>query len=103
MDSTTLCALAGPVISFVVSALKRISIIKRYPKLTSIFISTILGSIVSIHGSYNGISFTDIIQCILIQFSGSVATHEAVTNQIQKVIPLGKDDGSSGDFDRRSL
>lgn len=95
MDSTTLCALAGPVISIVVSALKKISIIKRYPKLTSFFISTILGSVVSIHGSYNGISFADLTTCILIQFSGSVGFHEAVTNQIQKVVPIGKDDSST--------
>lgn len=94
MDSTTLCALAGPVISIVVSALKKISIIKRYPKLTSMFISAILGSVVSIHGSYNGISYADIFTCIMIQFSGSVGFHEAVTNQVQKVLPIGTDDGT---------
>jgi hypothetical protein len=104
MDQTTLCLIAGPVISFVVSALKKISIIKKYPKLTAMFISAILGSVVSVTGSYHGVNYADIVQCILIQFTGAVGTHEAITNQVQK-IDLGGGDSESGehDFSRGSL
>lgn len=96
MDQTTLCLIAGPVISFVVSALKKIAIVKRYPKLTAMLASAILGSVVSITGSYHGVDFSDIVQCILIQFTGAVGTHEAITNQVQK---LGGDDTESGAHD----
>jgi hypothetical protein len=85
MDSTTICLLVSPVVSFVVSGLKKIPWIKNYPKVTAMVISAILGSVVSVTGSYHGISYSDIFQCILIQFSGAVATHEAITNQVQKL------------------
>lgn len=81
-----ICLLIAPLISFVVSVLKKIPFVKAYPKSVVFFISAIVGGWTSTHGSPQGIDYTQIVTCILAQFSGAVATHEAVTNQVQKVI-----------------
>lgn len=86
MDSSLICTAAGPVISFVVSGLKKIPFIKNNPKWTAFAISAILGSVVSVTGSYHGISYSDIAQCILIQFAGAVTTHEAVVEPIKEKV-----------------
>lgn len=93
MSPDIICLAISPLISFVVSALKRISIVKRYPKTASFFISAIVGSFTAVHGSPQGIDYSQIVLCVLAQFSGAVATHEAVTNQVQKVVAFGGDDG----------
>lgn len=103
MDTSLICTIAGPAISVIVSALKKIPLVKRYPKFVTFFISAVVGSFTSIHGAVAGISYADLIQCVLIQFSTAVATHEAVTNQVQKVIPLGVDNttpSNPNDFNR---
>lgn len=89
MNDQTICLLISPLISFVVSALKRIPIVKRFPKFAAFFISSLVGAWTATHGSQPGIDYNTIAQCILIQFSGAVATHEAVTNQVQKVVDVG--------------
>jgi len=85
MDSNATCLLLGPLISFVVSALKKIPFVKRFPKSAALFISALVGTWTATHGSPNGIDYATIAQCVLEQFAAAVATHESVTNQIQKV------------------
>lgn len=85
MDSNATCLLLGPLISFVVSALKKIPFVKRFPKSAALFISALVGTWTATHGSPSGIDYATIVQCVLEQFATAVATHESVTNQIQKV------------------
>lgn len=89
MSPEIICLAIAPLVSFVVSALKKISFVKRFPKSATFFISSIVGVWTATHGTPTGIDYGAIVQCILIQFSGAVATHEAVTNQVQKVVNLG--------------
>jgi hypothetical protein len=101
MDQSLACVAAGPIISVVVSALKRIPFVKKYPKTVAFFVAAVTGSVTSYLGT-NGVAVGDIIQCVLVQFSTAVATHESVTNQLQK---FGDGNGESGehDFSRGSL
>lgn len=86
MNPDAICLLIAPLISFVVSILKKIPFVKSYPKSVAFFISAIVGGFTSVHGSPPGVDYSDIVRCVLAQFAGAVATHEAVTNQVQKVI-----------------
>lgn len=96
MDQSLACVVAGPIISAVVSVLKKIPFVKKYPKTVAFFVAAVTGSVTSYLGT-NGIAVGDIIQCVLVQFSTAVATHEAVTNQVQKIGIGG--DGESGEHD----
>ena len=84
MDANTICLVAGPLISFLVSALKAIPWVKNNPKWVAFAISAILGSVTSLTGMYHGISIAELAQCVLIQFAGAVTTHEAVVNPIKE-------------------
>lgn len=85
MNVSLICGLAGPIISFLVSLLKGISFINKYPKITAFILSVITGAATTFFGDQTqGIG--QLVQCILIPFAGAVATHEAVTNQVQKVV-----------------
>lgn len=92
------CLLAGPVISFVVSFLKRIPFVKRFPKSAAGFISMAVGAYQATHGSLPGIDYGTLVSCILINFSAAIATHEAVTEQVAKVTTDG---GTTNSKDRR--
>lgn len=94
MDTNATCLLLGPVISFVVSGLKKIPFVKRFPKSAALFIASLVGAYASTHGSPTGIDYAAIVQCVLAQWALAVATHESVTNQIQK---LTDKNGSPGD------
>lgn len=91
MDTSTICIVAGPIISIIVSALKRIPFVKRYPKSVAFFISAVAGTVTSLYGNVGGLSIADLTQCVIVQFSAAVATHEAITNQVQKI-------GSDSDY-----
>lgn len=84
MNISLICGFAGPVISFLVSGLKAIDLVKRYPKWTAFALSIITGAATTFFvDQTQGIG--QLVQCILIPFAGAVATHEAVTNQVQKL------------------
>lgn len=89
MSPDIICLAIAPLISFVVSALKKIPFVKRFPKSAAFFISAIVGGWTATHGSTPGIDYASIVQCVLTQFAGAVATHEAVVNQVQKVVDVG--------------
>lgn len=84
MDSNATCLLLGPLISFVVSGLKKIPFVKRFPKSAALFISALVGTWTATHGSPAGIDYMTIVRCVLEQFAGAVATHETVTEPITK-------------------
>lgn len=94
MEVSMICVAAGPIISIIVSALKRIPFVKRYPKSVAFFISAVAGTVTSMYGNVGGLSIAELTQCVIVQFSAAVATHEAVTNQLPK-IGLG-----SGDYEK---
>lgn len=93
MSPEFICLSIAPLISFVVSALKKIPFVKRYPKSAAFFISAIVGGWTASHGSPVGVDYGAIVQCVLTQFAGAVATHEAVTNQVQKVVSFSNGNG----------
>lgn len=84
MDSNAMCLLLGPLISFVVSALKKIPFVKRFPKSAALFVSALVGTWTATHGSPAGIDYATIVRCVLEQFAAAVATHESVVNPITK-------------------
>lgn len=79
----TACLLAGPVISGGVSVLKRIPLVKKYPKTISFIFSAITGASASIVGNV-GTEWVQLVECTLVPFAGSIATYEAVTRQVKK-------------------
>lgn len=82
MDSNATCLVLGPVISFVVSFLKRIPFVKNNPKWIALFFSIATGAYTATHGSAPGVDWGTVFQCVLAQFALSVATHEVVTQPI---------------------
>lgn len=80
--SADMCLMFGPIVSFVVSFLKRIPFVKNNPKWVTLFFTIATGAYTATHGSPAGIDWAAILQCVLVQFSTAVATHEAVTNTI---------------------
>jgi hypothetical protein len=82
MGESMICTIAGPLISFVVSGLKKIPLVNKYPKFAAFFISALVGTFTAVHGSVAGISYSDIVSCVLIQFSAAVATHEAIVKPV---------------------
>jgi hypothetical protein len=89
MGSDAVCLLIGPLVSFVVSALKRIPFVKRFPKSAAFFISSLVGAYTSAHGSTPGIDYAAIIQCVLVQFATAVATHEAIVQPVTDKLVKG--------------
>lgn len=77
------CLIYGPVVSFVVSFLKRIPFVKNNPKWVTLFFTMATGAWTATHGSMPGIDWSAILSCVLVQFSTAVATHEAITNTVQ--------------------
>jgi len=100
MDTSLACVAAGPIISVVVSALKKIPFVKKYPKTVAFFVAAVTGSVTSYLGT-DGVAFGDIVKCVLVQFSTAVATHESVTNQIQKIDLGGDSELREHDFNGR--
>lgn len=96
--SDAICLLAGPVISFVVSFLKKIPLVKRFPKSAAGFISMAVGAYTATHGSTPGIDYGTLVQCILTNFAAAVATHEAIVEPVAKVTTDG---GTINSKDRR--
>lgn len=78
MDDATVCLAIAPVVSFVVSFLKRIPFVKSNPKMIALFFSIAVSALATLHGAAGGIDYTTLLRCVLVQFSGAVATHEIV-------------------------
>lgn len=81
MPGLDMCLVFGPVISFVVSFLKRIRFVKNNPKYVTLFFSLAVSAFGMLH-STNGIDWSTVLSCVLTQFSTGVATHEVV-NTVQ--------------------
>lgn len=73
-----MCLTFGPVITAVVSVLKRVPFIARNPKWVALIISSVVGAYTATRGSAPGVDVAVLVQCVLTQFSASVATFEAV-------------------------
>jgi hypothetical protein len=82
--SVDMCLIYGPIISFVVSFLKRIPFVKNNPKWVALFFTLATGAWTATHGSMPGIDWGTILQCVLAQFAATVATHEVIVHPIQK-------------------
>jgi hypothetical protein len=78
-----ICLTLGAAISFVVSFLKRIPLVKRNPKVVAFVLATLSSVLMPLVGA-NPVTWKVIVMCVLAQFAASVTTHEAVVNPIQE-------------------
>jgi hypothetical protein len=81
--------LIGSVISFVVSALKRVPFIKDHPKTACAVLSTVVPASVALYGQVKGVEVApvqDLLAALATQFASSVTTHETVTHTANSVI-----------------
>lgn len=87
MDSGNAACLAyGAAISFLVSLLKSVPLVKRYPKLAVAVLAAGVAALrVSVAAS-GGMDWGALAECALIQFAGGVTTHEAIAHPINKRI-----------------
>lgn len=78
-----ICLIAGPIISFVTSAVKKIPWIGANPKKFAGILATITGVATGLMvGHPSGPTVQHIVQCILTNFGLSVATYETVTKAV---------------------
>lgn len=73
-----ICLALSPIVTAIVSLLKRIPLVKNNPKWVAFFISAVVGTYAATHNSAPGIDYTQIAKCVMTYFSGAVATHEVV-------------------------
>lgn len=80
--------ITGPLISWVVSGLKRIPFVKRYPKVATAVLSSAIPSAIAIYGATKGVDIATAQQlavAVATQFTAAVATHETVTQPLNKL------------------
>lgn len=90
--SVGICLVIGAAISFLVSFLKRFAWVKRFPKAVAFFVSILVGAgtvfvgvLISRHQLMTvSLDYTDILQCIVVQFSAAITTHEVVVQPVSK-------------------
>lgn len=77
------CIVAGPVVSWIVEALKRIPIIKRYPKIAALVIAGIAGAVEYAGGA---VPLAEVLRCVVQAWGLAIATHEALTEPVQRLV-----------------
>lgn len=80
--------LVGTALSFIVSQLKRIPFVKKYPKVVTAVLSTAVPAGLATYGAIKGIEtqpWQDLATQAATIFTSAVATHEAITEQINKL------------------
>jgi hypothetical protein len=81
------CLAFGAVIAVIVSALKSVSAVKRYPKITAAVIASAVSAWQLAYGAAHGIDYAALAHCISTQLAGAVLTHEAVDTALGKRAP----------------
>lgn len=76
------CLAYGAIISFVVSLLKKIPIVKSHPKLAAMALSLIAGGVSAKFGISHA-QWTVVARCIVETFAASVATHETIVQPVK--------------------
>lgn len=91
MNSTDIAIgslITGPLISWIVSGLKRISLVKRHPRVATAVLSTIIPAGIAIYGQATGVevaSAQQLATAMATQFAAAITTHETVTHEINKI------------------
>jgi hypothetical protein len=81
--------LIGAGLSFVISQLKRIPLVKQYPKVVSAILSTVIPATIGVYGQLKGtdvIPIQDLVAQAATIFATSIATHEAVTHPVNELV-----------------
>lgn len=94
MDGHPECLAYGAIISFVVSLLKGIPVVKQYPKLVVAALSIAAVLVVAFMGDQAGQQWATIARCVAETFATAVATHETVVQPVKKMTtadPLNPD------------
>lgn len=90
--------MAGPIISLIVSALKRIALVKQYPKAAAALLSSVIPAAIVVYGRLKGVdvaSLQQLVIAIATQFAAAVTTHEAVVQPVKDA--MADDDGDVSD------
>jgi hypothetical protein len=86
---TGICMLIGPAIGVVVQLLKRIPLVKKYPKVTASAIALAI-SIIELTATTHHVPIAGVILCILNQLEGAISSYEVVlkplTNKINQLL-----------------
>lgn len=71
-----ICAVAGPMIAFLVSVAKRWTFVERHPKIVALSLSILTSAV----GGYTGwgLDWAGIVACTLVPFASAVTTYEVV-------------------------
>jgi ABC-type uncharacterized transport system permease subunit len=92
---TGICLVIGAAISFLVSSLKRWAFVKSHVKLVAFFVSVLVGIAIVFLGAILHpyltvqLDYTDLMQCIFVQFTAAIATHEVVVEPISRNLVTG--------------
>ena len=85
------CLIYGPIVSLVVSLLKRVPWIGKYPKVFAAFLSGV-AAILGTLGIGGAVDWAAVIQCAVQTFALSVATYEVVKTPVRLTINNPKPD-----------
>lgn len=93
MNTDPMCLVYGGVISFIVSLMKKVPLVKRFPKAVALVLSAASGILMAQMG-VSPAEWKTIAKCVLEQFAAAVMTHEAVVQPAMKL--AGKTDAEDG-------
>lgn len=89
-----MCLMYGGIISFIVSLMKKVPLVKKYPKVVALILSAASGVLMAQMG-VSPAEWKVIAKCVLEQFAAAVATHEAVVQPVRKLTGSGAE-GDTG-------
>ncbi len=79
-----LCLILAPLLAIVVSGLKKLPIVKRYPKVAAALLAPVLAVAVQVwrtsHPEAAGFDWSTVMTCAAEYFAGAVATHEVISH-----------------------
>lgn len=91
MNSTDIALgslITGPLISWVVSGLKRIPFVRKHPQAATAVLSSAIPAGIAIYGQVKGVEVATAQQlatAVATQFAAAIATHETITHPINKL------------------
>lgn len=83
------CLIAGPIISWIVEMLKRLPVVKRYPRIAALIIAGLAGAA---RFAWGGLPVATLIECVLKAWGLSIATHEVLTEPVQRIVSTSTHD-----------
>lgn len=76
------CLIAGPLISWIVEALKRIPLIRAHAQLVALILAAAAGVAAQALGAEAPLAA--LVRCVLQTWVAAIATHEVITQRVQR-------------------